>query len=422
MTRPSHIARYLRRPSAVIDVRAAGRVTGVRVRTLELRLIAFGLAMCWVAAAGLVLIGYRPGGPIDVAVGAAAILPVAIAFAGVRWPPVARGQRAFAAMVWLAAGSFLVLVPSIADVTGQLGARGVQTLLPSVEAGYPWVLGLIGTCLFSGFGIARRRLGEDAMRRRRLVRGLTFATLFALGTGMVFAAVAFGNELALRDRIASSSRFGPTDIDREPPPCDGPMGIGPTAQVAIEFEGTLDGRSMGTIELGGERNKADVRWLAYTATSRDLGLHGAAEIGNQVWLREPFAGWRRATADEIGDAGLDLTAFRVALSPDTRAVAATLGVGIIEGARARQCRVAIDGPTFRAAFPQVRWLVGDADLAHWRGEIDYWVFLDGQIGRITGRVNGDAAAIQTGALQSTIRVDLSATDRGARVSVTAPTP
>ncbi len=394
----------------------------MRVRTLELQLIALALAVCWVVAAGIVLIGYRPGGPIDVAVGAAALLPAAIAFAGVRWPPVTRGSRAFAAMVWLAAGSLLVLVPSIADVTGQLGGGGVQTLLPSVEAGYPWVLALIGTCLFSGFGLARRRLGEDAMRRRRLVSGVALAGLLAVATGFVFAAVAFGNELALQNRIASSSRFGPTNVDHDPPPCDGPMGIGPSAQIAVDFDGTIDGRSMGTIDLGGERNRNDVRWLAYVATSRDLGLHGAASIGARAWLREPFTGWRRSTQAEIGDASLDLTVFRVALSPEQRAVAATLGVGIIEGARARQCRVAIDGPTFRAAFPQIRWLVGGVDLAHWRGELDYWVFLDGQIGRITGRVNGDAADIQTGALQSTIRVDLSATDRGTTLSITPPTP
>jgi hypothetical protein len=394
----------------------------VRVRTFELRLIALALATCWVVAAGLVLIAYRPGGPVDVAVGAAALLPAIIAFAGARWPPVARGQRAFATMVWLAAGSLLVLVPSIADVTGQLGGRGAQTLLPSVEAAYPWILGLIGTCLFTGFGIARRRLGEAAMRQWRLVGGLTFATLLAAGAGVVFAAVAMGNELALRDRIATSSRFGPTDVERDPPLCDGPMGIGPSARIGVEFEGTLDGRSMGSIELGGDRNRADTKWLAYTATSRDLGIHGAAVIGTGAWLREPFAEWRRATRAEVGDAELDLTAFRIALSPDSRAAAESRGVGVIEGARSRQCRIAVDGPTFRAAFPQIVWLVGDADLAHWRGQLDYWVFLDGQIGRISGSVNGDATDIQTGALQATIRVDLTATDRGSSIPITPPTP
>src|SRR6185369_2130892 len=295
MTRRSHAGRYLRRRPATIDVRVAGKVTAVRVRTFELRLIAIALAACWVVAAALVLIGYRPGGPIDIAVGAASLLPAAIAIAAVRWPPVARGDRAFAAMGWLAAGSLLVLVPSIADVTGQLGGRGVQTLLPSVEAAYPWVLGLIGTCLFSGFGLARRRLGESAMRRRRLVRGILFATLLTAGATLVFGSVAMGNELALRDRVASSSRFGPTGLNDDLPLCDGEMGIGPSARLGVEIDGTLDGRSMGSIALGGDRNRADVRWLAYVATSRELGIHGAAIIGTDTWIRDPVTAWRRST-------------------------------------------------------------------------------------------------------------------------------
>ena len=394
----------------------------MRVRTFELRLIGLALAASWAIAAGVVLLGYRPGGPIDVAVGLVALLPAVVAFAGVVWPPVARGDRAFATMMTLAAGSLLLLVPSIADITGQLGGRGAQTLLPSLEAAYPWVLALAATCLFAGFGIARRRLGPAAMRRRRLVRGVALAGVLSVGSGLAFAAVAMANELALRDRIAASSRFGPTDIDREPPDCDGPMGIGPTAHVALHLEGTIDGRAMGRIDVSGERAAADVRWLAYAATTRNLGLHGAAAIGPDAWVREPFAGWRRTRAAEVADAGLDLTAFRAALTPDARAAAESRGVAIIEGARARQCRIAIDGPTFREAFPQVTWLVGDANLGHWRGQLDYWVFLDGQVGRITGSANGDAADIEEGALQATIRIELNATDRGAPVRVMPPAP
>ncbi|HUQ77265.1 MAG TPA: hypothetical protein VM427_00135 [Patescibacteria group bacterium] len=394
----------------------------MRVRTFELRLIALVLAACWTAAAAIVLVGYRPGGPVDIGVGLAALAPALVALVGVAWPPVARGDRAFAGMISLAAASLLVLVPSIADLTGQLGARGAQTLLPSVEAAYPWVLALLGTSLLAGFGLARLRLGEAAMRRRRLARGLLIATILAAASGLLFAAVAMANELALRDRITTSSRFGPTDVDREPPICDGPMGIGPTARLAIHLEGTLDGRAIGTIELAGERAAADVRWLAYVATTRELGLYGAALVGDAGWVRRPVAGWRRATPVEIGAADLDLTAFRTALSPEARAASESRGVVVIEGARARQCRVAVDGPTFRAAFPQVSWLIGDADLAHWRGQLDYWVFLDGQIGRIAGSVNGEAADIQVGVLQATIRVDLTATDRGGVVSLTPPAP
>jgi len=414
--------RYFRRPPATIDVEVPRRLARVRVRTLELRLIGLVLAGTWAVAAAYVLIGYRPGGPIDIAVGLAALLPAAIAMVGVIWPPVARGDRGFTAMIWLAAGCLLVLIPSTADVSGQIGGRGVQTLLPSVEAGYPWVLGLIGTCLFAGFGIARHSLGPSAMRRRRIVRGAVLATALAVGSGLVFAAVAMANELALRDRVASSSRFGPTDLDVDPPSCDGAMGTGASARLTVNLDATVDGRSIGSVDIAGDRLATDVRWLAYVASTRELGLRGAATIGDDNWIREPSVAWKRATPSQVGDDALDLTAFRIALSPDSRAAAQTGGLSIIEGARARQCRIAIDGPTFLAAFPQAAWLVGAADLAHWRGQLDYWVFVDGEIGRIQGSVNGDAADIETGALQATVRVDLAATDRDTAIVISPPGP
>jgi hypothetical protein len=392
------------------------------VRTLELRLIAVALTACWAFTAGVVLLGYRPGGPVDIAVGVAATLPIAIALAGLLWPPATHGQRAFAAMVWLGLGSLLLLLPSIADVATQLVQRGAQTLLPSVEAAYPWALALLGTSLFAGFGIARRLLGETSMRRRRLVRGVLVATFLAIAAGTIFTAFAMANELALRDRATSSSRFGPTDTEREPPACDGPLGVGSTARIELHLAGELDGRSIGGVDLAGDRSGADFRWLAYAATSHELGLHGAARIGADAWIREPFGGWRRATAGEVTEGTIDAQALSSALTDGTRAAAELHGVDVIEGARARHCRIAIDGPTFREAFPVITWLVGDADMTIWRGELDYWIFLDGQLGRVSGSVNGDAGAIREGALQATIRVDLTATDRDRVIRIGAPTP
>jgi hypothetical protein len=420
MTRRSHGPRYFRRPPATTPRDVADRLAAVRVRALELRLVAAVLAACWTVAAVDVLVAYRPGGPIDVAVGVAALMPAAVALAGVRWPPVARGDRGFAAMLILATGSLLVLIPSIADVVGQIGGRGVQTLLPSVEAAYPWVLGLIGTSLFAGFGIARRRLGESALRRRRVVRGIIVATFLAAGTAMVFAAVAAANELALRDRVAVSSRFGPTNVDGDPPLCDGDMTVGTTARVTMHLDATLDGHSLGAVDLSGDRSSSDVRWLAFVATSRQIGLYGQATVGHRSWVREPGVGWRAATSDEVYGDDLDRNAFDAALAKQARAAAETNGVSIVDGARARECSVAVDGPTFRNAFPETSWLVGDVDLGHWRGQLSYWVFLDGQIGRIEGTVNGDAANIQDGALQATIRVTLTAVDRGAPIVVAPP--
>ncbi len=218
----------------------------------------------------------------------------------------------------------------------------------------------------------------------------------------------------------SSSRFGPTGTEKEPPPCDSSLTAGTTARIELHLTGEIDGRSIGGIDLAGDRSGGDFRWLAYAATSTELGLHGAARIGTDAWVREPFGGWRRAELSEVADATVDIQALETALTLGTRAAAELHGVDVIEGARARHCRIAIDGPTFRDAFPVVDWLIGDANMTIWRGEIDYWIFTDGELGRVVGSVNGDAGAIREGALQATIRVDLTATDRGGAFRIDPP--
>ena len=399
-----------------------GRLATVRVRILELRFIAVALTACWALTAALLLVVYRPGGPVDIAVGLVAIGPIAIGLAGFKWPPATHGQRAFAAMTWLGLGSLLVLVPSIVGVYSQLVGGGAQTLVPSVEAAYPWALGLVGTSLFAGFGIARRALGETAMRRGRLVRGVVVAVVLALGAGSLFTVAALANELALRDKPTASSRFGPTDTGREPPLCDAQLTMAASARVELSVDGDLDGRSIGSIDLAGDRSGTDFRWLAYEATSAEFGLRGEARIAQRAWVREPFGGWTLATLSQVDGGTVDSEAIVLALSASQRAAAELHGVDVVEGARARHCRIAIDGPTFRLAFPEVRWLVGTNEMTRWRGQLDYWIFLDGQLGRIIGSVNGDAAAIREGALQATIRVDLRATDRGLPVHLNPPTP
>jgi hypothetical protein len=190
----------------------------------------------------------------------------------------------------------------------------------------------------------------------------------------------------------------------------------------MHLDGTVDNRSLGSVDVSGERSTSDVRWLAYVASNRALGLYGQATVGDRNWFRPIGGAWEGTTPNAVAGDDLDRAAFRIALTPEARTTAESRGVGLIEGARARQCRIAIDGPTFLAAFPQAKELVGDADLARWRGELDYWVFLDDQIGRIEGSVNGDAAGIQKDALQATVRVALTATDRDRAVTVSPPAP
>ncbi len=424
MARRSHSGRYLRwSPSPLVGPppigRAGRRLPPVRVRTFELRLIAAALFASWTIAAALVLLGYRPGGPVDLLVGVSAALPALVALAAFVWPPVGRSDRAFAALVWLGIGSLLVLVPAIGILLGQLLAGGPQTLVPSLEAGYPWLLALTGTSLLAGLGIARRTLGIAASRPRRLRRGVVVAIALTTAVGGSFAGVALSNELALRDRPATGSRYGPTDPTLEPPACDERIRTGATARVELQLSGDVDGRPLGTIAGTGVRVGGDYRWVVNVATRRRLGVFGGAQVGDATWTLAPGTGWRR-TDERDGDGGLDARVARLALEADRLKAAEVLGLAFFEGARARHCRIAIDGETFRATFPQVEWLVGEADLHRWRGELDYWVFADGQLGRVSGSVNGDAVGIDSRGIQATLDATLAATGRGAAFVVAAP--
>ena len=80
------------------------------------------------------------------------------------------------------------------------------------------------------------------------------------------------------------------------------------------------------------------------------------------------------------------------------------------------------GATFAAAFPEATLLVGPADLHRWRGQLDYWIFLDGELGQVAGSANGEAAGIVPEALNGTIDVRLTATERGRDTVVYPPTP
>ena len=394
----------------------------MRVRRFELQLIAIALVVCWSVAAGLVLLAYRPGGPFDLIVGFLAMTPVAIAIAGVIWPPVARGEHAFPATVWLGILALLCLVPSILGVLTQLLSFGSRTLLPSFEAAYPWLVALLATSLFSGFGIARRFQGGTALRRRRLMAGTAIAVVATLVASISFAAVAVANDVALRDTPAEASRFGPTTGDQEPPLCDAPLVVGPSARLATHRDATVDLRPIGPPQPSGRRAGDDFRWLAYVASDRQLGQYGSARIGDRAWVVSPGHDWQRADPAVTAGESVDAQALAIALSPDYRATAEDRGIEVIEGARARRCRIAVDGATFANAFPEVASLVGSADLHRWRGQLDYWVFLDGELGQVAGSANGEAAGIVPGALNGTIDVRLTATERGRDPVVYPPTP
>ena len=171
--------------------------------------------------------------------------------------------------------------------------------------------------------------------------------------GMAFAAVALANDTALRDRRRPPrGSVRPTGVE-QPPLCDGPLRAGTSARLNLHLSATVDLRPTGTVDLTGLRVGRDFRWLAYVATTKELGQYGAARDGDGAWMVAPGTrGWTRTTPATVDDDTVDVQALEVALTPDYRATAEDHGIEVIEGARARRCRVAIDGTTFRAAFPR----------------------------------------------------------------------
>ena len=401
-------------------VTSTARLQLVRVRQFELRLLAVALTILWAVGGGLVLLAYRPGGPVDVLVGVAASLPLVISLASIVWPPLVRSDRGASAVFWLGLIAGLLLLPSIAAVGAQVLQGGTEPLLPSFEVVYPFALALVATSLFAGMGISRRVISEVGFGRRRLATTVVFAVAATSIIGVVFAGVSLADDSALRNQPAAHSRFGPTDPNLTPPPCNKTLVTARSGRYQFDLSANVDNRAVGTVSLSGSRSGADVNWTAQVVRSDLYGQYGAIRIGAAAWTMTPGGTWTMVSPEAIDGQMLDLTMIAGALSAANRATAEDRGLEYVEGARTRHCRVAVDGPTFMLSFPQVVWLVGDADLKTWRGELDFWVFGDGEVGMATGTINGNAQEILPHGLLATAWVRMTATDRDTSVFIAPP--
>jgi hypothetical protein len=359
---------------------------------------------------------------MDVLVGVAASLPLIVSVASIVWPPLVRSDRGAAGVFWLGLAAGLLLLPSIASVGAQIVQGGSEPLLPSFEVIYPWALALMATSLFAGLGVSRQVVAEAGFGRRRLVTSVAFAVVATSIIGGIFAGVSLADDSALRNRPAAHSRFGPTDPNLTPPDCRGVLVRASSAHLDVDFSANVDGRAVGTVSLSGTRSGADISWTAQIVKADLFGEIGAVRIGSVGWTLLPAGRWTIGAPQQIDGQMIDVTVLAEALSADNRATAEDRGLEFVEGARARHCRVAVDGATYLASFPQVKWLSGPADLATWRGELDFWVFGDGEVGMVSGTVNGTAQEILPHGLLATAWVKLTATDRDANVLISPPTP
>jgi hypothetical protein len=345
------------------------------------------------------------------------------------WPPLALGDRAALLIRWLALASLLVLVPTILELLRSLAAGGRQTLLPSLETAYATLAALFMTCLFAGLGIAREMLGQTALRRRRFLLGTIIALALTSVAAAAFGGATLANDIALRDRQPATSAWGPTDPAIVPPDCDGDLRVGTFAAVDVSASGDVDGQGLGGAVMAGRRSFRDETWHASFATVWGDGESGYTRVGDAAWSDTTGRAWIRLPANGTADREtLDRAVVAGALAPDTRVAAEDRGIELVGGARARHCRTAISGAVALDAFPILHWLAGGtpleelAELDAWRGDVDWWVFGDGELGMATVTVSGQPGGWPLAGLRGTLTARLTALDRDVPRVLAPPEP
>ena len=232
-------------------------------------------------------------------VGLTMTVPIAIAVAGFVWPPVTRGSGAFAGDGL--AGDRRAAVPDPVDRRRRRAAPGVRLAdAPAVARG--------GLSVAPGPGrdqpLQRPRDRPAACGARPRCAaggsstGLSIAVALTLLSGIALRRRG-GRQRARRARHGrpTSSRFGPTDPDGEPPLCDG------AARGRAATPGCRPGcRRRSTCVRSARSSFAGRATAATSAGPRtspptdELGQAGAARIGGDAWSQEPGGGWRPGRA------------------------------------------------------------------------------------------------------------------------------
>lgn len=401
-------------------------------RSVALRSLAALLLLLWVILAMAILVAYRPGGPGDLLVGGAAFFPAAVVAAALLWPPTDDDRRVRAVALCLGLASALLVAPLLLLVVDALLAGGRQTLLPSLEVAYAAVLAFGTSCAFVGMGIARRLIPDAGHLTSRLLTAAGIGGgLTVVGT-LAFGGVAIANEQRLRELAAPTSVWGPTDPELVPPSCHEPAGLGPSANVTIEVEGTIDREPVAKATINGVRTGTSERWSGVLeGRFGDGALRYDSADGRVMWTVDGGSAIERPAGflEMFGsnDLSLDGPVLAAVSRPEAQSptVAEDLGFDLFDGATARRCRRAIDGPTALNAVLALRWMTGqDLDersvaLREWRGELDWWVFGDGQLGRAIVTVSGyPGEAFPATGVSATLKAELSATHRGSGAPIT----
>ncbi len=406
-----------------------------------MRGLALALAGLWTATALAVATAYRPGGPLDILVALICFGPLFVASVGVAWPPAAERHRHRVALAWLWIAAILLAIPVLYGVVSTLAADDQRSLVPSAEAAYAGLLAVFAMALFSVTGFVHERRRAAVFEVRTTLLAILLALALTALIAAAFVLVVLINDDALRASRPPRSPYGPTDTELVPPFCDEPIRLGRQALVTIRATSSLDDVVRGQALLTGQRRGIDESWSGSWSGPDGSGRTAYLRFGRQAWLndgtRDPASvqrEWRETDPDPFDTSGPDrLTMDGPPLAwvnvPRGSIVAEDLGLELIDGAPARHCRTFMDGQTALMRFLPLRWLLRDDsgqdedDIRRWRGEMDWWVFGDGELGRAVVEVSGSRADTdwQATGVRAVLRAELEALERDRAVEVSLPT-
>jgi hypothetical protein len=403
----------------------------------QMRLLAVILTVLWAVTAVVIATAYRPGGPIDVLVALACFVPVAVADLGVIRPARRLSRAHRTALVWVWILAVLFVLPVIYGVATTITRDGPRGLLPSPEAAYAGVIALYAMSYYSVVGLVHHRLRARPLQRRASLMAAFVAAGLTIVCGLAFMFVAVANDQDLRSESRAGSRFGPTDPDLVPPLCDEPLDLGDDAVITIEAVSRVDTIERGSAVLEGQRGGLDESWGGSWAGPDGSGQQAYLRAGALAWINDldddaqaPGTSWNEADPDPFGlldsrSLTMDGPPHAVVAVPRGSIVVEDLGLEHVEGARARHCRTFIDGSTALDSFLPLRWLLSSSstmDSSAWRGDLDWWVFADGELGLAAVGISGPRG--ETGwdsdGVVAELEARLTAVDRDVPVDISMP--
>ncbi len=350
----------------------------------HLRSLATLLAVLWIVFAAMLLVTYRPGvaDPRFVL----AFVPALVAAVAIRWPP--RAGRSGVTGAALAVAAVVLLVSAVVAVLPLRADPLRQPLAPSAETWYAVALVLLLTTAFAGLGLAGLL---PPVRAATALAGVVFViALTVAGTAALAAALV---SAPLRPVPAAASPWRPRDAASPLPPCQGAVRLMPAARVEVTATLTIDGVEQGEVTIAGARRDADERWHSESRTLwRRVSVDHIRSAG-RAWRAVDSGEWEPMPA-VTGAGALDAAVVANIEAEDRQLAVEDVGEELLGGVPARRCRAAVRGPGALRAFPALRPLIGGELfdetplLSQWQGELEWWVFSDGELGVASVSLHG----------------------------------